>query len=194
MDSRDPLETLKQWLSDAEAAKLPEPTAMTLATASTDGVPAARLVLCRGIDERGVRFFTNYLSRKGREIEKNPRAAAVFFWAPLERQVRIEGRIERATAEESDTYFHGRPRGSQLASAVSPQSQPIANLDELRERYLALEGQLSGAEVPRPAHWGGYWLVASSVELWRGGRDRMHDRVLYTRNDGGGWDATRLAP
>jgi pyridoxamine 5'-phosphate oxidase len=193
MQTNDPLETLKEWLAEAEAAGLPEPGAMALATVGHDGAPAVRVVLCRGIDARGVRFFTNYQSRKGREMEADPRASAAIYWAPLQRQVRIEGRIIRATAEESDAYFHARPRGNQLAAVVSPQSRPIASLDELRERYLALEGQLAGAEVPRPPHWGGYWLLADAVELWRGGADRMHDRVRYERASSG-WDATRLAP
>jgi pyridoxamine 5'-phosphate oxidase len=189
----DPLQTLKEWLAEAEAKSVPEPSAMALATVGPDGAPSVRMVLCRGIDARGVRFFTNYESRKGRELEKEPRASAVIFWAPLQRQVRVEGRIVRATPEESDAYFHARPRGNQLAAAVSPQSRPIATLEELRERYHALEGKLAGAEVPRPDHWGGYWLLAGAVELWRGGADRMHDRVRYERR-GGAWEGTRLAP
>ena len=188
-----PLETLAAWLAEAEAAHLPEPSAMALATASPDGTPSVRYVLCRGIDARGVRFFTNYDSRKAHDLDATGRAAAVFYWAPLARQVRVEGRVVRATAEESDTYFHSRPRGHQLAGAVSPQSRPIADLDELRARYAHLESRLAGAPVPRPEEWGGYWLLADAVELWRAGADRMHDRMRYSRS-GTEWSGVRLAP
>jgi pyridoxamine 5'-phosphate oxidase len=193
MSTTDPLATLEAWLAEAQAAGVPEPSAMALATVGEGGVPSVRYVLCRGIDTRGVRFFTNYESRKARELDVAPRASCAFFWAALQRQVRVEGRVVRATAEESDAYFHARPRGNQIAAAVSPQSEPISSLDELRDAYLSLERRLAGAEVPRPPHWGGYWLLADAVELWRGGADRMHDRVRYQRR-GDGWDATRLAP
>jgi pyridoxamine 5'-phosphate oxidase len=189
----NPLLTLREWLAEAEIAKVPEPAAMALATVGAGGAPAVRVVLCRGVDERGVRFFTNYESRKGRELEADPRAAAVIHWAPLQRQVRIEGRVVRATAEESDAYFRARPRGNRLAASVSPQSRPIASLDDLRARFGELEAKLAGAEVPRPPWWGGYWLLADAVELWRGGADRMHDRVRYERR-GDGWEESRLAP
>jgi pyridoxamine 5'-phosphate oxidase len=189
-----PLETLAAWLAEAEAASLPEPSAMALATVGANGVPSVRFVLCRGIDARGVRFFTNYESRKAHELEANDRAAAVFHWATLQRQVRVEGRVVRATAEESDAYFQSRPRGNQLAGAISPQSRPIASLDDLRARYAELEARLAGAPVPRPAGWGGYWLLADAVELWRGGADRMHDRVRYERAPDDTWPGVRLAP
>jgi pyridoxamine 5'-phosphate oxidase len=188
-----PLETLAAWMSEAEAAGILEPTAMALATVGLDGAPSVRFVLCRGIDARGVRFFTNYDSRKGHELEATHRAAAVFHWAPLARQVRIEGRVVRATAEESDAYFAARPRGHQLAAAVSPQSRPVASLDDLHARYAELDTKLAGAPVPRPAGWGGYWLLADVVELWLGKPDRMHDRVRHERH-GETWRASRLGP
>lgn len=197
-----PLETLAAWIAEAEAARLPEPSAMALATVSPEGAPSVRMVLCRGIDARGVRFFTNYESPKASDLDATRRAAAVFHWASLGRQVRVEGGVVRATAEESDAYFASRPRGHQLAGAVSPQSRPIASLDELRADYLHLEARLAGAPVPRPAGWGGYWLLADAVELWRAGADRMHDRMRYERVRNGGskgegegtWSGVRLAP
>lgn len=188
-----PLETLASWIEEAEAAGLPEPSAMAIATVAADGAPSVRIVLCRGLDARGVRFFTNYASRKAGELEATRRAAAVFHWASLGRQVRLEGRIERATPEESDAYFHSRPRGSQLAAVVSPQSRPIESVDVLRAEQAKLEARLAGAPVPRPADWGGYWLVADHVEIWKAGADRLHDRVRYERR-GDGWSGVRLAP
>lgn len=191
--SKSPLETLAAWIEEAGRTGFVEPSAMALATATKDGVPSVRFVLGRGIDESGIRFYTNYDSRKAKELDENPRAAAVFYWEPLHRQVRIEGMIERVSAAESDAYFHGRARGSQLSASVSPQSAPIRDLEELVEKRVALETALAGAQVPRPENWGGYLLRASSVELWVSGADRLHDRVLYTRRVGG-WDAVRLAP
>jgi pyridoxamine 5'-phosphate oxidase len=189
----NPLDTLAAWLAEAEAAHLAEPAAMALATVSPDGAPAVRFVLCRGIDARGLRFFTSYESAKARDLDGTSRAAAAFHWAGLGRQVRVEGRVVRATAEESDAYFQSRPRGHQLAGAVSPQSHPIASLDELRARYADLQARLDGAPVPRPTWWGGYWILADAVELWRSGADRMHDRMRYER-DGEAWTGVRLAP
>ncbi len=189
----DPLETLASWLAEAEAAGIAEPSAMALATVSPEGAPSVRFVLCRGIDARGVRFFTNYESPKARDLDATGRAAAVFHWAALARQVRVEGRVVRATAAESDAYFAARPRGNQLAAVVSPQSRPIAGIDELRGRWRELEAKLAGAPVPRPAGWGGYWLLADAMELWQGRPDRMHERVRYVR-EGDGWRGTALAP
>jgi pyridoxamine 5'-phosphate oxidase len=192
-DSSNPLETLAAWLAEAEAKGVTEPTAMSLATVSADGWPSVRYVLCRGVDERGIRFFTNYDSRKGLELDATGRAAAAFHWTSLQRQVRVEGRVVRATAEESDAYFHSRPRGSQIASAVSPQSRPITSLEELRSRYDQLSARVGGGVIDRPAWWGGYWILAHAVELWRAGPDRMHDRVRYERGESG-WRGTRLGP
>jgi pyridoxamine 5'-phosphate oxidase len=188
-----PLETLARWLDEARAAGAPEPEAMALATVGRDGLPAVRFVLCRGIDEQGIRFFTNYQSRKGRELDALPRAAAVFHWAVTRHQVRVEGPVERLADAESDAYFRSRPRGSQLAASVSPQSAPLGDLGALREEMRLLEASLKGAEVPRPAHWGGYLVRAAVVELWTSGPDRLHDRVEYERQ-GDAWVARRLAP
>jgi pyridoxamine 5'-phosphate oxidase len=193
VDTPNPLHTLAAWIAEAEARALPEPTAMALATTGADGAPSVRYVLCRGVDDRGIRFFTNYESRKAHELDATGRAAAAFHWASLQRQVRVEGRVARATPEESDAYFHSRPRGSQIASAVSPQSRPLASLEELRTRYDALAGRVGDGVVERPAWWGGYWILADAVELWRAGADRMHDRIRYER-DGSGWRGVRLAP
>jgi pyridoxamine 5'-phosphate oxidase len=166
---------------------------MALATVSPSGAPSVRYVLCRGIDARGVRFFTNYDSSKAHDLDATARAAAAFYWAGPARQVRLEGRVARATAEESDAYFASRPRGHQIAAVVSPQSRPIASLDELQTRWRELETKLAGAPVARPAGWGGYWLVADVVELWCGRPDRMHERRRYDR-DGASWRETLLAP
>jgi len=192
-DSPNPLDTLAAWIAEAEAEALPEPTAMALATTARDGSPSVRYVLCRGVDHRGIRFFTNYESRKGHELDATKRAAAAFHWASLQRQVRVEGRVVRATPEESDAYFQSRPRGSQIASALSPQSRPIASLEELRVRCDELAARVGGGVIERPEWWGGYWILAEAVELWRAGADRMHDRIRYER-DGAGWRGVRLGP
>jgi pyridoxamine 5'-phosphate oxidase len=179
-------------MDEARAAGMAEPEAMTLATCE-GGMPSARVVLCRGIEVMGVRFFTNYDSRKGRELSANPRAALVFHWPVLKRQVRLEGRVERLTAAESDAYFASRPRGSQLAASVSPQSQPIASLEELRHAQEALGKRLEGQPVPRPAHWGGFRVVAERVELWTNGDDRMHERRVFVASPQG-WSESRIGP
>jgi pyridoxamine 5'-phosphate oxidase len=188
-----PLETLGAWLEEARAAGALEPEAMALATVGADGRPSVRFVLCRGIDEHWVRFFTSYDSRKGRELSRSPFAAVVFHWPLTRHQVRIEGEVTRLSAAESDTYFHSRARGSQLSASVSPQSAPIADLEGLQLDKRRLDERLKGAEVPRPANWGGYLLRADSVELWTAGEDRLHDRVLHERR-GATWTTRRLAP
>jgi pyridoxamine 5'-phosphate oxidase len=188
-----PLATLAAWLEEARAAGTREPEAMALATVGADGRPSCRMVLCRGIDEQGIRFFTNYDSRKGRELAGCPHAAGTFHWETTRHQVRVEGDVERLAAAESDAYFHSRPRGSQLAASVSPQSEIIDDLGALRGRMRELEGALRGTEVPRPAHWGGYLLRANVVELWTSGADRLHDRLRYQRQ-GDAWLPRRLAP
>jgi pyridoxamine 5'-phosphate oxidase len=188
-----PLATLAAWIDEAKQRGAADPDAMALATASASGAPSVRIVYCRGLDEDGPRFFTNYESRKGREIAANPLGAAVFHWPVLGRQVRIEGRIEKLPPALSDAYFQSRARGSRIASSVSPQSRPIASLDELRAAGDALEARLAGAEVPRPSHWGGYRLRPTSVELWQGGEHRLHDRIVYVLT-ATGWDGTRLGP
>jgi pyridoxamine 5'-phosphate oxidase len=189
----DPISTLLAWMSEAEAAGEPLPEAMTLATATKDGVPSARMVLLRGASDGDLRFFTCYESRKAGELEGNPRAALVFHWKSLTRQVRVEGRVERLSPEESDAYFATRPRGSQLSATISPQSRPIASLAELEHARDELDLRLAGKPVPRPANWGGYKIVPHTVELWIGGDHRLHDRFRYERH-GAVWTMQRLAP
>jgi pyridoxamine 5'-phosphate oxidase len=188
-----PLDTLAQWLEEARQRGMAEPEAMALATATSAGVPSVRIVLCRGIDSQGIRFFTNYESRKGRELDDNPAAAATFFWPVLDRQVRVEGRAERLPAADSDAYFDHRRRGHQISAWASAQSRPLSSLEALKQRAGELERAHEGRPVPRPPYWGGYLLRASSVELWSRGADRLHDRVRYERG-GAGWTSVRLAP
>lgn len=191
----DPFRQFRDWFDAAVTAEHPEPNAMTVATATPDGAPSARMTLLKGVDERGFIFYTNYESRKGRELAANPRAALIFFWVLLERQVRIEGRVERVAAELSDAYFHSRPIGSQLGSAISPQSQVIASRDVLEQRYADLERMYAGAEIPRPPHWGGFRVIPEVIEFWQGRQSRLHDRLRYTRDaDTGAWRIERLAP
>jgi pyridoxamine 5'-phosphate oxidase len=189
----DPVRQFLRWLDHAVAAQLREPHGMTLATATADARPSARMVLLRGLDDRGFVFFTNYESRKGEELSTNPRAALVFWWPELERQVRIEGRVEVVTAAESDAYFQARPRGHRLAALASPQSRVIAARSVLEERLRELEEQYPGEEVPRPPHWGGYRVVPALIEFWQGRPNRVHDRLRYERQ-GEGWRIERLAP
>ena len=186
-----PIDQFSAWFADAVAAEVPEPNAMTLATVDQRGQPSARIVLIKGFDERGFVFFTNYESRKGHDLAGNDRAALLFFWQPLERQVRIEGRIERVEAELSDAYFAGRPLGSRLGAWASPQSRPTtrdaleARQAEFAERY--------GDTPPRPAHWGGYRLRPETFEFWQGRPSRLHDRLQYL-SEADGWRIQRLAP
>jgi pyridoxamine 5'-phosphate oxidase len=191
---RDPLAVLSAWYEDAVRSGKPTPDAMTLATATLDGRPAARIVLFKGIVRGGVFFVTNYDSRKGRELAANPRAAIVMHFAEAERQVRLEGRVERASAAESSAYFASRGRGSQLGAWASPQSEPIASRVELERRQHEVEQRFEGRDVERPEFWGGYLVLPERVELWLGGSNRLHDRFEYRPRAGGGWDITRLAP
>jgi pyridoxamine 5'-phosphate oxidase len=190
----NPFHQFRAWLDEALAAKLPQPLGMALATVTTDGRPSVRLVLLRGFDERGFVFFTNYESRKARELENNPRAALVFYWPELDRQVRIEGNVERISAEESDAYFQSRARGSRLGAWASPQSQIIASREVLDRRMEELEAEYREAEVPRPPYWGGYRVIPASIEFWQGQTNRLHDRLRYRRLEGGSWCLERLAP
>jgi len=167
--------------------------AVTLATATPDGRPSARVVLIRGIDDRGVVFFTNYESRKAVELEENPHAALCCYWPWLDEQVRVEGTVERVTDAESDEYFAGRPRGSQIGAWASLQSRPLGSRDELEGRYLELDAKYSGSPVPRPPNWGGYRVVAERLEFWRAGTYRLHNRLLYTRR-GDAWQRELLYP
>ena len=189
----EPLEQFRRWYADAEGAGLRAPQAMALATAGVDGAPSVRMVLLKGADEQGFVFFTGYGSRKGGELEANPRAALLFHWDALGRQVRVEGHVERVSAEESDAYFATRPRGAQLAATASRQGRVLANRAQLDEAVAGLERELEGRDVPRPEHWGGYRLRPETYEFWQHRDDRLHDRLRY-RRDGDAWLLERLAP
>jgi pyridoxamine 5'-phosphate oxidase len=190
--AREPLEQFGKWFNEALAAKLPEPTAMTLATADSLGRPSARIVLLKGFDAQGFVFYTNYESRKGRELAANTQAALLFHWVELERQVRIEGRIVQVDAAQSDAYFRERPYASQLGAWASRQSEVVPNRIEL-ERRIGDMADRYGKEVPRPPHWGGYRLTPQQLEFWQGRPSRLHDRVRY-RFEAGKWVIERLAP
>ncbi len=190
----DPIRQFHDWFEQASLAEIPEVNAMALATATPDGRPSVRTVLLRGIDERGFTFFTNYESRKGHELAANPYASLLFFWQGLERQVRIEGRVERTSAEESDTYFFGRPAGSRIGAWASPQSRVIPDRDVLERRVHELEDRYPDGSIPRPPSWGGYRLVPDSIEFWQGRPSRLHDRLRYTRQHEAAWLIERLAP
>ena len=189
----DPLAEFKLWYQEAVDQKVPQPEAMCLATATAEGKPSARMVLLRGLDLRGFVFFTNYGSHKGRELAARPRAALVFYWAPLDRQVRIDGAVERLAPDESDAYFARRPRGHRISAWASPQSEPIADRATLEAAVAASEARFAAIDVPRPAFWGGYRVAPEQIEFWQGRRNRVHDRLLYARA-AGGWTRTRLAP
>ncbi|UPK74432.1 pyridoxamine 5'-phosphate oxidase [Nocardioidaceae bacterium SCSIO 66511] len=188
----DPIALFDSWMSDAVDAGLHEPTAMALATATPDGRPSVRIVLLKGFDDDGPRFFTNYESRKGDELESNPRAACTMLWHQIERQVRIEGVVARTTPDASDAYFASRPRGSRLGAVASPQSRVVEGRAELDERYAAADAA-SPDEVERPAYWGGYVVRPETIEFWQGRQSRMHDRIRFRRSPSG-WHRERLAP
>ena len=189
----DPFELFTRWFDEAVAAAIPEPNAMTLATVDAAGRPAARIVLMKGIDARGVVFHTNYDSRKGRDLAANPRAALLFFWVGLERQVRIDGTAERVSAEESDAYFAARPRGSQISAWASPQSASVADRAWLEARFAECEARFASGAVPRPPNWGGVRVVPDRFEFWQGRASRLHDRLVWSRQ-GDRWTIGRLAP
>ena len=189
----DPHAQFARWFADAVAAKVPEPNAMTLATADADGRPAARIVLLKGVDDRGFALYTNQDSRKGRELAARPQAALLFFWPELERQVRIEGSVEAVAAADADAYWNSRPRLSRVGAWASPQSRPLPDRAALETRFAQAEARFPGDAIERPPHWGGYRVVADRFEFWQGRPSRLHDRIVYTRAEGG-WHIGRLAP
>jgi pyridoxamine 5'-phosphate oxidase len=190
----DAIRQFERWLDEATTAGIREPDAMTLATATPDGRPSARIVLLRGVDDRGFGFFTNYDSRKGRELDANPFAALVFFWHELERQVRVEGSVERMSTAESDIYFQSRPASSRIGACASPQSQVIAGREVLERQCRELMRRFPDDAIPRPDNWGGFRLVPETIEFWQGRPSRLHDRLRYTRRGQSEWLVERLAP
>lgn len=192
--ARDPFRQFDKWFQEAEGAKIAEPNAMTLATASRDGAPSARTVLLKGVDGRGFVFYTHYNSRKGRDLEANARAALLFPWIALERQVFVEGTVAKVSREESEAYFHSRPLASQLSAWVSQQGSVISGRKLLEDSMKELEKKYAGGVVPLPPHWGGYRVTPETVEFWQGRRSRLHDRLRYRRGADGDWMVERLAP
>lgn len=190
----DPIAQLRAWLADAEAAKLLFPEAVALATADAQGRPAVRHVLLKVIDERGLVFFSNYESRKGRHLSENPHAALAIVWKELDRQVSVAGTVERAGREESELYFRSRPREAQIGAWASRQSRPVASRQELDARFDAMSRRFEGSDVPLPPHWGGFRLTPHMVEFWKGRSHRLHDRFVYTREPGDSWRLERLFP
>lgn len=189
----DPIAFFRRWFEEAKAAGIYLPESMAVATATPSGAPAARMMLLKGVDQRGFVFFTNYESRKGAELAANPRAALVFHWAVLQRQVRVEGTVEKLSPAESEAYFRSRPRGSRLGAWASRQSAPLASRAELDRRFREFEAQFAGREIPLPPFWGGFRLEPLVIEFWQGRLNRLHDRLRYTRQ-GGGWLVERLYP
>jgi pyridoxamine 5'-phosphate oxidase len=192
-ENRDPLDLFGEWFDLARGSRILLPEAMTLATVSSDGKPSARMVLFKGIDERGIRFFTNYESRKGRELEKNPNAALVFHWAALQRQVRIEGSVERLTHAESEAYFSTRPRGSRIGAWASMQSRRLKTRKDLDQAARAIDREYAGKDIPLPPFWGGFRVVPERIEFWQGRANRLHDRIRFDRVENG-WESVRLYP
>jgi pyridoxamine-phosphate oxidase len=190
----DPIKQFEIWFNEAQEANVPELNAMTLSTATYDGRPSARIVLLKGFYDAGFIFYTNYLSRKGKEMTKNPIGALTFFWPGMERQIRIEGTLEKASREQSEKYFHSRPKNSQIGALASPQSQEIADRESLEKKWDELATEYQDKEVPKPSFWGGYILKPRLIEFWQGRPSRLHDRILYKKIDNKNWKKVRLAP
>jgi pyridoxamine 5'-phosphate oxidase len=190
----NPIRQFDKWWQEAVASAIDEVNAMTLATASADGIPSARIVLLKGFSENGFVFFTNYNSYKGKQLMENPKACLVFFWKELERQVRITGIVQKTSAQESDDYFYSRPIGSQIGASVSPQSTAIENREWLETRYTEFENKVSAATIQRPGHWGGFIVKPVIIEFWQGRASRLHDRIEYSLQENGNWKIERLAP
>ena len=190
----NPFKQFSRWFADAEQAELPLHNAMTLATASREGRPSARMVLLKEVDARGFIFYTNYQGRKAQELKENPFASLVLYWQPLSRQVRVEGAVEMVASNESDRYFASRPRGHQLEAHASAQSQVIKDRVFLEEQFKVFTQRFAGQDVPRPAHWGGYRLIPDTLEFWQEGEHRLHDRLRYQRDGNDQWVIERLAP
>jgi pyridoxamine 5'-phosphate oxidase len=191
---QNPIDQFQNWWKEAVHSQIDEANAITLATASSDGMPAARIVLLKGFDKNGFVFFTNYKSYKAMHLEENPKACLVFFWKELERQVRITGLVKKISEKESDEYFLSRPTGSQIGAWASPQSQVIENRNWLEEHYLKLSEEFKSKELKRPSHWGGYIVTPVIIEFWQGRPSRLHDRIQYTLEEDGNWKIERLAP
>lgn len=191
---RNPFKQFQVWFDQALAAQLPEPNAMTVATVTKSGKPRARVVLLKNFDERGFVFYTNYHSHKGQELADNPQAAIAFWWAELERQVRIEGRVLKVSDRESDEYFHSRPFNSRLGAWASEQSQVIESREVLEQRLQDLKTKYENQDIPRPPHWGGFRVIPTAIEFWQGRPSRLHDRLLYSLLDDGSWQIERLSP
>lgn len=189
----DPIRQFERWFADAAAARVPEPNAMTLSTATRDGVPSARIVLLKGVDANGFAFYTDYRSRKGAELAENPLAALTFLWKEIERQVRITGSVSRVSVEESEAYFRTRPPGSRLGAWASHQSAVLASREELEARVQDVAGRFPDGDVPLPPHWGGFRVTPDEIEFWQGRPSRLHDRLLY-RGAESGWEISRLSP
>lgn len=195
----DPVAEIRRWLEEASQLAIPNPNAMSLATVNADGVPSLRIVLLRGLDEHGAVFFTNRLSRKGIELSERPKAALLFHWDLLDRQIRIEGAVTNTTEQHDDAYFSERPRGNQIGAWASEQSQPLPNRTLFDERVAEFENRFAGKDVTRPPHWGGYRVALESIEFWQAHSERLHDRVVYTKSDsscgsGSRWNIGRLFP
>lgn len=189
----DPVRQFERWFADAVSARVPEPNAMTLSTATRDGVPSGRIVLLKGVDANGFVFFTDYRSRKGVELGENPLAALTFLWKEIERQVRITGSVSRVSTQESEDYFRTRPPGSRLGAWASRQSSVIASREELEAQLEEVAQRFPNGDVPLPPHWGGFRVMPDEIELWQGRQSRLHDRLLYRRRDNG-WEISRLSP